>query len=201
LVDELVPPFSARNRGPHAQIDNDFPETARIGLLHLVGRLVEMKYVDGWSAIMSELRRIARVRPSDDDSADELLSQMPWERIFDFCERLHSHLAQDVTHFNRQEEHWELVAPKSQVQEFIASELQLLFIEEHLAFQFSNGLVQRREYELWWRAKSRRKCSSPLARLGKWEPHSQAQPSCRGLGGIRRAICHYLSSSVFFNRH
>jgi hypothetical protein len=69
---------------------------------------------------------------------------MPWERIFDFCERLHSHLAQDVTHFNRQEEHWELVAPKSQVQEFIASELQLLFIEEHLAFQFSNGLVRRR---------------------------------------------------------
>ncbi len=34
--------------------------------------------------------------------------------------------------------------PRSTAQEYIATELQRLFLEEHLAFEFSNGLVQRR---------------------------------------------------------
>jgi hypothetical protein len=146
LADDLAVPFSARNRGPHARIDNNFPETARIGLLHLLGRLVELGYVDQWDAILKELQRIARARPDDENSgsAQELLLGLSWEKTFDFCQRLYGHLAQDASRYDRQSDEWVLVTPKHKVQEYIATELQILFLEEHLAFEFSNGLVRRR---------------------------------------------------------
>jgi len=63
MAQDIVPPFSARNRGAQAQIDNDCPETTRIGLLHLLYRLVELEYVEGWQEVSRELQRIARVAP------------------------------------------------------------------------------------------------------------------------------------------
>ena len=143
MAEDLAPPFSARNRGAHARIDNDFPETARIGLLHLLGRLIDRGYVAGWPAIRSEMERIARVKPNS-SSVDELIAELSWAKIFDFCERLYSHLAQDVTLYDQENGRWELVTPKMGVQEYIADELKLLFLEEHLAFEFSNGAVRRR---------------------------------------------------------
>ena len=62
---------------------------------------------------------------------------LPWEKAFDFCERLYSHLAQDVYDFDSR-------IPRAVVQEHIERELQTLFYEEHLAFEFSEGIVRRR---------------------------------------------------------
>lgn len=142
MTDELVPPFSARNRGPQAQIADDFPDSARMGLVHLLIQLAEMKYVDN-AAVSKELQRTARVNP-DEYTWQNLLFSLTWQQAFNFCERLYSHLAQDVERYNRGSDEYEVVTPKSQVQEYITRELQLLFLEENLAFEFSNGLVRRR---------------------------------------------------------
>jgi hypothetical protein len=149
VADKTLPPFSARNRGAHIQIDNDCPAPARMGLLHLLHQLVEREYVEGWPEIASELQRIARVRPDRDrvraqEFAEELLLQLQWDKVYDFCERLHSHLAQGVSRYNSFLEQEEVTTPRNEVQEHIASELQRLFVEEHLAFEFSDGLVRRR---------------------------------------------------------
>lgn len=147
MAEEIFPPFSARNRGAHAQIDNDCPETTRIGLLHLLVRLVDQKYVGGWGDVVGELQRIARVRPERAEyaqAAEELLLALPWDKVLDFCERLHGHLTRDVYTYDGKAERWELITPRSEVQEYTAKELRLLFLEEHLAFEFSNGLVRRR---------------------------------------------------------
>lgn len=147
MADEIFPPFSVRNRGARGLIDNDCPETTRIGLLHLLNRLADRDYIY-WPSIIGELQRVARVRPDDSfnspDAAEQLLSQLSWDKVFDFSERLYSHLTIDVNRYNRQTEEWDHVASKSEVQEFIANELRQLFLEEHLAFEFSNGLVRRR---------------------------------------------------------
>jgi hypothetical protein len=148
MAEEIVAPFSARNRGAQTQIDNDCPETTRIGLLHLLCQLVELQYVQGWKEVVGELQRIGRVSPHFDNSyaraiAEDLLTTLTWDKIFDFCERLYGHLAKDVTSYSFNNE-LELVAPLSAVQEHIASELQRLFLEENLAFEFSSGLVCRR---------------------------------------------------------
>jgi hypothetical protein len=70
--------------------------------------------------------------------------QLPWDKVFDFCERFFSHLAQDHKSFNREIDEWVLITSKAQAQDYIGTELQRLFLEENLAFEFSDGVVRRR---------------------------------------------------------
>lgn len=147
-------PFSARIRGAHAQIDNDFPTDARIGLIHLLHEMVRRKYAEGWQHIAREIQRIARLPPTvyadasfDADGAAEtdsekIINQLPWEKVYDFCERLYGYLARTDGYYDSDGEF--IGTPKSEVQLFIATELQRLFVEEGLAFEFRDGLVQRR---------------------------------------------------------
>jgi len=148
MAKEIAAPFSARNQGAQAQIDNDVPLTARIGLVHLLHRLVERQYVEGWKALNAELQRIARLVPSPsgdpNDGMQIILAELPWEKILDFCERLHGQLAIEVGYFDSDAQQYEVTTPKSEVQEYISQEVQRLFIEERLAFEFSDGLVRRR---------------------------------------------------------
>ena len=147
------PPFSARNRGAHRQIDGAFPSSARNGLLHLLFDLVEREFISGWGAVARELQRIGRRSPVQYDSrvtsieqakadAEEVLSNLSWDRTYDFCERLHNQLACAVGHHWNDE--YQESTPKAEVQAFIADELQRLFAEEELAFEFTEGLVRRR---------------------------------------------------------
>ncbi len=149
-----TPPFSARNRGTHRQIDNAFPATARNGLLHLLLDLVGKDYVASWSAVARELQRIARLSPIEyNDSrtngisrakadAEAVLTELSWDKAYDFCERLHNHLARDVGYTWNDE--FQLTTPKVEVQAFIAEEIQRVFEEEGLAFEFTDGFVRRR---------------------------------------------------------
>jgi hypothetical protein len=148
------PPFSARNRGAHRQIDAAFPESARNGLLHLLFDLVDQEYVGGWVAVARELQRLARLSPVEYDNsavaslkqakkdAEVALAQLSWDKTYDFCERLYSYLARDVGHYWNDD--FQIKIPKAEVQAFVADELQRLFAEEGLAFEFTEGLVRRR---------------------------------------------------------
>src|SRR5216683_7281708 len=147
MAEQIVPPFSARNRGAQAQIDNACPDTSRMGLLHVLHDLVDKQWA-GWQEIVGELKRIARDVPGNESQpgqvAAELMSTLPWDKVFDFCERLYNHLAREVSYYNSQTEEHVITATRSDVQGYIASELQRLFLEENLAFEFSDGLVRRR---------------------------------------------------------
>jgi hypothetical protein len=147
-------PFSARNRGTHRKVDNDFPPSARIGLLHLLFVLSDRDYIGGWATVARELQRIGRVPPVEYDASsvkdnqkikndvEQLVLNLAWDKALDFCERLHSYLAQDVTVWNS-DDRLELITPKAEVQKFISDDLQRLFYEEELAFEFSDGVVRR----------------------------------------------------------
>jgi hypothetical protein len=146
------PPFSVRNRQEKAWIEEDFPVSARTGLLHLLNEAVNSFYLSGWHVIAKELRRIARAPlgnydprsvPSIKEARDDTeiyLNMISWEQVYDFCERLHCHLAQDISY----EKDGEVVTMKTQVQQFFAEEIQRLFEEERLGYEFKDGLVQRR---------------------------------------------------------
>ena len=96
----MLPPFSARYRGAHAQIDNECPESTRIGLLHIVLKAIKLDYVEDSQTVIQELERIARVKPDRYSDIDGLLMQLPWDKVFDFCERFFNYLAQDHKEFN-----------------------------------------------------------------------------------------------------
>ncbi len=154
MVETPVPPFSSRNRGPHAHVVGDFPTAARHNLLHLLHDLMEKEYIGDWRELARELRRILREKPywhNDDNSGrrdaqiagEQHLLDMPWDKMFDFCERLHSHLAKAVVEYSVNEESHVILA-RSKVQDAVASELQRLFLEEDFAYEFRDGKVQRR---------------------------------------------------------
>lgn len=149
-----TPPFSARNRHETRWIEEDFPAPARTGLLHLLTDAVDRDYVSSWAAVAKELGRIARVAPQiySLTSVESIrqarfdvefqLDQLDWERVYDFCERLHNYLAQGTTIFSR--EGSEVAITRAQSQSFLAEETQRLFDEESLGYEFRDGLVQRR---------------------------------------------------------
>ncbi len=64
-----------------------------------------------------------------------------WDRVYDFCERLHSNLTEDKSRWSNDEE---ITITKGQAQSFFAEEVQRLFEEEGLGYEFRDGLVQRR---------------------------------------------------------
>jgi hypothetical protein len=148
-------PFSARARGPHRQVDSDFPLTARAGLLHLLADLVDREYVENWIVIARELHRIGRLDlvTYDPHSVPSLkqaksdttaaLQVLKWEKVYDFCERLYSQLSNQVGWEDNFGNYTERIA-RSDSQAYIAAELQRLFLEEALAYEFSDGAVRRR---------------------------------------------------------
>ena len=154
MADSQHVPFSARHRGQNRQIDGDVPASARNGLLHLLYDLVEKSYVGDWIPVAKELHRIGRLTPTEYDSrsvpsirqaradAEAAVASLHWQKVYDFCERLHSHLARDVGYGGFDE--FVITTSRSDVQAYIASELQRLFFEEGLAFEFSEGNVRRR---------------------------------------------------------
>ncbi len=122
--------------------------------------MVEKDYTSGWREVIAELQRIGRFMPDNGahpDVAQVLLLQLEWDKVFDFCERLYSQLTRDVYRENGETGEWELRTAKSKVQEYVANELQRLFLEEKLAFEFSNGLVLRR---------GRRNTTNQISRAG-----------------------------------
>jgi hypothetical protein len=152
MASNTLTPFSARNRRDAVPIDNDFPPSARTGLHHLLSEGVRKEYLESWAAIAMELQRIARRPPKTyarhdsievREDATKMLQNLAWERVFDFCERIHSYLAKEVG-YRADMDNFVVTASKSDVQAFFANELQRLFQEENLAFEFRDGLVQRR---------------------------------------------------------
>ena len=53
----VKPPFSRRILGSQ-WIQDDFPDSARMALLHLLHDLIDRRYVAGWIEIDREIRRI-----------------------------------------------------------------------------------------------------------------------------------------------
>ncbi|CAN5142532.1 hypothetical protein BH11PSE10_BH11PSE10_20890 [soil metagenome] len=148
-------PFSSRTRGAHHQIDADFPDTARSGLLHLLADLVDQEYVANWTVLARELHRIGRldlvsydtssVKSATQAKADAAaaLQTLSWQKVYDFCERLHSQLPNHVGWEDSYGNYTERIS-RTDSQAYITVELQRLFLEEALAFEFTDGAVRRR---------------------------------------------------------
>jgi len=148
MANDLQIPFSARTRARSTFIEEEFPQTGRMGLLHLIRELVDKGYVRGWEEVIQELERIGRTEAGFYVNktagvyfqvAQELITDLSWDRVYDFCERLHDYLAKDVRYLTGA-----MKSPTIEVQQYIATELQRLFWEEGLAFDFRDGTVERR---------------------------------------------------------
>jgi hypothetical protein len=150
-------PISQRLVPGKQWVQNDFPITARVALLHLLHDLVERGFVSGWIALDKEIRRISRDEPREYDNSKlediqnarsnvkNTLENLKWMTALDFCERIYEHLAIDVTDwegFNN--ERRVVVIEREKVQRYVADELERIFLEERLAFTFVDGEIRLR---------------------------------------------------------
>lgn len=149
-----IVPFSRRFE-PKPAVENQFPETARVGLLHLLTDFVSADYVAGWPAVAQELRRIDRRNPEDydphatadvraaRDDARMVLNELPWQNAFDFCERLYTKLAIETRRWVEGEDGGTTDKTIDVVRSEIAIGIQQLFFEENFAYAFVDGQVVR----------------------------------------------------------
>jgi len=154
MSNKPLPPFSARNRQDQTRIDDDFPVTARTGLLHILHSAVDRRYIPSWAAVAREVTRIARdsprsfnessvqgIREAKDEIELQVVHNLPWTKVYDLCERSYSHLAEAGYYW---EDDCKVTFYKSDSQRFIGDEIERLFDEEFLGFVFEDGIVQRR---------------------------------------------------------
>ena len=153
MTTALQSPFSVRANRDGAWIEEDFPSSARTGLLHLLNEGVDRSHLSGWHVVAKEVRRITRAPVRNYDpryvesvkgakkDAETYLRELDWARVYDFCERLHSDLAEGSTY----EQNGEVITiTRTQAQLFFSVEIQRLFEEEGLGYEFIDGSVQRR---------------------------------------------------------
>jgi hypothetical protein len=77
-------------------------------------------------------------------AAEEILFELHWDKVYDFCERLSAPLAREVTSWNDEFGQRDVDVTLHDAQEYITNEISLLFLEENLGFEFRNGVVERR---------------------------------------------------------
>ena len=148
-------PFSVRNGTTHKLISQSFPSSAVIGLQHIISDCISLSFIDEWTAVARELRRLTRDTVVDYDRSkvrdieearlyvEARLKILPWQKRFDFCEIIYLKLAyvpdDEVFHYRNQ-----TPFTLSDAQTYIEKEIQQLFIDEFFAYEFIKGSVIRK---------------------------------------------------------
>jgi hypothetical protein len=136
-------------------IDDDFPESARIALTHLMDALADMQYLTRQDRVLNELFRTGRFTGQEFDFSFEdpffdrvlhVLQKMEWWQVYAFCERVYDHLLQSTGFYPdaQFEESWVETESISEVREHYTNELNDILAEENLAYHFLDGQFQRR---------------------------------------------------------
>lgn len=148
-------PFSVRNSTTHKLISDSFPASAVIGLQHIISDCISLYFIDGWTAVARELRRLTRDTVVDYDRSqaqdikearlyvETRLKILPWQKRFDFCEVIYLKLAyapdEEFFHYGNQ-----TPFTLNDAQTYIEKEIQQLFIDEFFAYEFIKGSVTRK---------------------------------------------------------
>lgn len=123
--------------------------------MHLLFDLVDRRYLPDWTVVARELNRIGRLPLTSYDSSsvpslkqarvdvETVLEDINWAKVYDFCERLYSHIPQELG-YEDQYGNYNVQISRGDMQTYIAAELQRLFLEEGLAYEFTDGVVRRR---------------------------------------------------------
>jgi len=132
---------------PNVPVDKEVPESARIGLISILSRLVQKTYISDWDMLASEaLHTWRRLSSEFTDSGEYIctlgVKALAWDRFYVFCERVYRILQAP----SRYDENGEIVetGPLTEAQRYYADEINELLAEENLTYEFVGGIFQRR---------------------------------------------------------
>lgn len=126
---------------PTPPLDKDVPESARIGLINILDRLIRYDYLHSWNFAATEALLVGRrlrqdfdEHTQDQDICISILKSFSWDKFYIFCENLYEYLQASAEH-DRSE---------AEAKGFYTDLINSLLVEENLAYEFSNGLFYRR---------------------------------------------------------
>ncbi len=123
-----------------------FPQTAITALLFLFQDLNNKNYLTSEKDVVLELNRIGRFVTYDVSGItcdtflvelNGLLIKMGWENILYFCERTYSKLLKEMEYFDT-------YISLDAVRKYFLDEINTIFIEESINFEFIEGVIVRR---------------------------------------------------------
>jgi hypothetical protein len=129
-------------------ITNDFPSGTRTALVYVLSELDDKGFLRDKKEIIRELNRIGRFTSSDLKELEDKsftnqiayrLYMLRWFEVMTFCERVFDKYLCSVVDSSA-----EYYVSLDEVQQFFSKEVNQLLIEDNLAFNFENGLFQRR---------------------------------------------------------
>lgn len=135
-------------------ITNDFPESARVGLLYVINDLIDKDYINSGTAIggkygsiNQEIARLSRnLDKLDDGDIHPMFFEMPWSMAFEFIERVYFKMLKEVNEYDINGNVVAEITSLSEVREYYSGEISNLIFEESLGFEYKNGLFNRRGY-------------------------------------------------------
>lgn len=152
MRDPLDRPFSRRLAEQQPRIRDDFPESGRVALVHALLDFASKGYVRDIADIYRETCRITRqqVNSMIDVKEEQIpsrvqtyLFEMDWPQVFNFCERLYSVLAMSTEQDGYSPQYGPPGKTLEEVRLEIQKEIQYIFEEENLDYDFVDGKVVR----------------------------------------------------------
>lgn len=133
---------------PGPPIAADVPESARIGLINLLSDLISRHYIDGWYDLEPVALYVGRRLESEfaagyyGDTCVQIIKDMEWHKFYTLCERVYGLLHGAIT---REEDGTPIsTGPIEEAQKYCADAISQLLGEENLAYEFADGIFQRR---------------------------------------------------------
>lgn len=169
---------------PTTPIDRDVPESARIGLIHILNKLVRANYISSWADLALEALHTDRQwwydQMSDQDACIAIIRELQWDKFYIFCERIYRILKAPTSWNLQHEEEPVEIGTLAEAQSYYTDEINELLAEENLAYEFVGGMFQRR---------GRPQTQKSLQRVGAVLADSR----------YKRARWHYNKAVKFFN--
>lgn len=152
MRDPLDRPFSRRLAEQQPRVRDSFPSTGRVALVHAILIFVEKRYVRSIEDVYREVCRIDRKQVSAlvgvsekqlPSTIETILDEMDWPYVFNFCERLYSALAVPTEDEGYSPQYGPPGLSLDEVRLEIQKEIQYIFEEENLDYDFVEGKVVR----------------------------------------------------------
>ncbi|MCL4303856.1 MAG: hypothetical protein KJ077_49690 [Anaerolineae bacterium] len=134
---------------PARPLDSEVPNTARIGLIGILNKIIKHNYVSSWSVLAEEVlhtgRQLRQDFPEtrDEDLCTVVVKELKWDKFYIFCEKVYRVL-QIPQYWDYELEDFIVTGTLEEAQNYYTDEINELLAEENLAYEFANGIFHRR---------------------------------------------------------
>jgi hypothetical protein len=130
-------------------LDKEVPGSARIGLIGILSNLIDQGYIPGWHILVREVLLVARRLKQDFETTDNeeiciaVIKELSWDKFYIFCEKVYKAL-QPKQYWQDQLNDFVTVGTLEESHQHFTDEINEFLAEENLAYEFMDGIFQRR---------------------------------------------------------